>query len=262
MRAADATAIDNEALRPALTERVLEKLGLQQRPEPTLRGLHALYGAWCRHVPFDNVRKLMNLHSRQPGPLPGDDPEDFFDAWLRDGTGGTCWAGAGALHALLLSLDFRPTRVVATMLSRPDAASNHGTVIVTIHARHYLVDSAILHDAPILLPSDPRQWTIRWRPLHQLAGIDCRIDEVGVSAERFRDAHEATRAWSPFNDQPYVRINREDRVVGLAQGCRLEIDRHGEVTRQELDPQATLRFLVDEIGIRDAVAELLLSRNR
>jgi N-hydroxyarylamine O-acetyltransferase len=254
------TAIDHEALPAALTERVLQRLGLQQRPEPTLRGLHALYGAWCRRVPFDNVRKLLSLRSQQLGPLPGDDATDFFDAWLRDGTGGTCWAGAGALHALLLRLDFRPTRVIATMLPRPDAVANHGTVIVTIDDQRYLVDSAILHDAPMLVPSDPREWTTRWRPLHQLAGIDCRIDELDVSAERFRAAHEATRAGGPFNDQPYVRSNREDRVVGLAQGCRLEIDRHGNVARQELNPAATLRFLVDEIGISDAVAGLLLSR--
>lgn len=211
-------------------------------------------------MPFDNVRKLISLRSRESGPLPGDAPQDFFEGWLRDGTGGTCWAGAGALHALLLSLDFRPTRVIATMLSRPDAASNHGTVIVAVDGRHYLADSAILHDAPLLLASDPRHSITRWRPLHQLAGIDCRIDELGVAADRFRAAHEATRAWSPFNDQPYARLNREDHVIGLAQGCRLEIDRHGEVVRRALTPPATLRFLVDEIGIREAVAECLFER--
>jgi N-hydroxyarylamine O-acetyltransferase len=242
-------------LPPALTGRVLVKLGLPARPEATLPGLHALYGAWCRRVPFDNLRKLALLRSGQPGPLPGDEPDDFFEAWLRDGTGGTCWAGAGALHALLSSLGFRSSRVIGTMLSRPDAGANHGSVVVAIDGLNYLVDSAILHDTPLPLAADRDAWRIRWRPLHQLTGIDCRIDEVGVSAQRFRIAHETTRARSPFNDEPYARINREDRVVGLACGHRIEIDGRGAVSQQALTPPAAVRFLVEELGIRPAVAQ-------
>jgi N-hydroxyarylamine O-acetyltransferase len=252
--------MDRDALPPALTERVLTKLGLQQRPEPTLPGLTAVYAAWCRRVPFDNLRKLMSLRSRQPGPLPGDDPADFFDAWLRDGTGGTCWAGAGAMHALWSSLGFQSKRVIATMLAGPDARANHGTVIVAVDGQQYLVDSAILHDAPLLMAPDQQPWITRWQPLHQLAGIDCRIDEVGVSADRFRIAHEGTRARGPFNDQPYVRINREDKVIGLAQGHHLEIDARGAVIRRELPAEASVRFLVEEIGVRDLIAQCLFEQ--
>jgi len=42
-------------------------------------------------VPFDNVRKLIHVKSGKAGPLPGGTAEDFFTAWLRHGTGGTCW---------------------------------------------------------------------------------------------------------------------------------------------------------------------------
>ena len=68
---------NTEDLTPDLLERVLMRLGLSERPTPTLDGLQTLYAAWCRKVPFDNVRKLIHVHNHDPGPLPGDDATDF-----------------------------------------------------------------------------------------------------------------------------------------------------------------------------------------
>src|ERR671930_2797359 len=95
MRWRHSMACKTEELSIDLLERVLMKLGLSNRPAPTLDGLQTLYAAWCRKVPFDNVRKLIHLYNHDPGPLPGDDATDFFNAWLTYGTGGTCWAGHG-----------------------------------------------------------------------------------------------------------------------------------------------------------------------
>ena len=80
-----------EALAPALLERVLSKLGLSEPPSPTLEGLRTLYPAWCRKVPFDNIRQLIHRRSQDPSPMPGGDATEFFEAWLMYGTGGTCW---------------------------------------------------------------------------------------------------------------------------------------------------------------------------
>jgi hypothetical protein len=75
-----------QRLAPELIERILIRLGLSARPEPTFGGLRLVYAAWCRNVPFDNVRKLIHLHRHDPRPLPGDDPRDFFglrnDQWI------------------------------------------------------------------------------------------------------------------------------------------------------------------------------------
>ena len=84
-----------EALAPALLERVLAKLGLSEPPSPTLEGLRTLYPAWCRKVPFDNIRQLIHRRSQDPSPMPGGDATEFFEAWLGYGTGGTCWSGNG-----------------------------------------------------------------------------------------------------------------------------------------------------------------------
>jgi N-hydroxyarylamine O-acetyltransferase len=127
-----------EGLSPDLLERVLMKLGLSCRPAPPLDGLQTLYAAWCRKVPFDNVRKLIHVHNQDPGPLPGDDAIDFFEAGITYGTGGTCWAGNVALHALLVSLGFVACRGVGTMLVAPHLPPNHGTVLVTCDGTLYV----------------------------------------------------------------------------------------------------------------------------
>ena len=209
-------ALPTEGLSMDLLEQVLSRLGLAERPAPTLDGLQTLYAAWCRKVPFDNVRKLIHLHSHARGPLPGDDPAEFLAAWLTYGTGGTCWAGNGALCTVLVSLGFAAARGLSTMLSSPHAPPNHGTVLVTCEEACYVVDASILHSAPLPLHASAPTgvahpawgvhcrkhegtWYIRWRPLHMVDGMDCRLEHVQVPRDAFRERHEHTRAWSPFN---------------------------------------------------------------
>ena len=177
-----------EALSIDLLERVLTKLGLSDRPAPTLDGLQTLYAAWCRKVPFDNVRKLIHIHNHDPGPLPGDDATDFFEAWLTYGTGATCWAGNGALYTLLVSLGFHASRGMGTMLVAPHIPPNHGTVLVACDETRYVVDASILHGEPLRLDTDTptgvthpawgvqcsmrdTHWYIRWRPVHMPDGL-------------------------------------------------------------------------------------------
>ena len=93
-------------LNDELLERVLAALGFSHRPERSPAGLRAVYAAWCQKIPFDNVRKLIHLRAGKEAPFPGGVAEDFFEGWLKYGTGGTCWAGAGACHALLSTLGF------------------------------------------------------------------------------------------------------------------------------------------------------------
>jgi arylamine N-acetyltransferase len=257
-----------------LVERVLERLGLSSAPPPDRAGLGAVYGAWCRKVPFDNVRKLIHLRSAQSGVLPGDTPEDFFDAWLLHGTGGTCWAGNGALQALLRSLGFDALRVVATMVVAPDLPPNHGSVMVRCEAARYLVDASILHGEPLALEESAptliahgawgvrcarlaRRWMIGWRPLHATQGIDCRIERLAASAQEFHERHEQSRPWSPFNYALYARVNRGDTVLGTAFGQRVTLLADGEVRQGALDPAQRAEFLLEQIGLSESIVALL-----
>jgi N-hydroxyarylamine O-acetyltransferase len=266
-------SLPTEALSMDVLERVLSRLELAERPAPTLDGLQTLYAAWCRKVPFDNVRKLIHLHSHAPGPLPGDDPSEFLEAWLTYGTGGTCWAGNGALHAVLVSLGFDAIRGMGTMHAAPEAPSTHGTVLVT-WGTWYVVDASIMHGAPLPLhESEPTgvthpvwgvhctkrdgTWFIRWRPLHQPEGIDCRLQYLHVSRETFRARHEQSRAWSPFNYAVYARTIRGETMVGVAHGQRVAFDSAGGVSHTPMNGDDRLRVFVDELGMHEGIVQQL-----
>jgi N-hydroxyarylamine O-acetyltransferase len=255
-------------MRPELVDAVLARLDVE-RPTPNLDGLRSVYGAWCRSVPFDNTRKLIHLTEGLDGPLPGSSAEDFFDAWLRLGTGGTCWAGNGALHALLDALGFDADRGIATMLLRRDAPTpNHGTVIVRVAGLRYVTDASILsgEPLPLLEPGDsaatgplPRlEWidgkpAVLWRIARAPGGFPCRIDRIGADAEEFDELHRRTRTWSPFNYMLTFRLVRGETTVGIEDGKRFVL-REPELDLEPIEGDERARYLADELGIAPEIA--------
>src|SRR5687768_2695783 len=132
---------------------VLERLGVSHSSAPDLDALRALYRAWCTHVPFDNVRKMIALRSGDTRPLPGSDAVDFFERWLSDGCGGTCWPTSNALYTLVSSLGFDARRRAGSM--RDCGAVNHGSIEVSIDGRDWLIDSSMLTNEPLPLGAKP-----------------------------------------------------------------------------------------------------------
>lgn len=263
-----------DVLPDELIERVLAKLGLGAAPEPTPEGLRALYAAWCQRVPFDNVRKIIHVRGGGRGALPGSTAVDFFEAWLRHGTGGTCWAGAGASATLLCALGFEAVRGIGTMLAAPDLPPNHGTVRVTFDRARFLVDGSILHGEPLPLDDSSAAhiahpaWGVRstlrdgrlhisWRPLHKLDGFECRIDVFGTDGAEFRRRYDETRGWSPFNYEVSARLNRGDRVAGLAFGQAASLEADGTVQQRPVSQEERARVLIEEIGLSEEIVSQL-----
>ena len=263
-----------ERLAPDLVERVLDGLGLSRAPAIDLAGLRAIYRAWCRRVPFDNIRKRIHMGARAAGALPGDTAEDFFEGWLKFRTGGTCWAGNGALCTLLAMVGFDVRRGIGTMLARPDLLPNHGTVIVELEGRAYVVDASILYSEPLLLGEQEitavehpawgvrcvrREglWHIHWRPLHAPAGFECRIERLSATAAEFRERHDQTREWSPFNYELHARLIRGEALVGVAMGQRVAFDASGGVDQRRLSEDARKCVLIDELGISEEIVARL-----
>ena len=266
--------VERTLLPEELVEQVLAGLGLNQRPEPTFEGLRKLYAAWCQKVPFDNVRKLIHVRAVNSGPLPGSTAADFLKGWLRFGAGGTCWAGAGAFHAMLGTLGFQAVRGIGTMLAAPDLPPNHGTVAVNFDTDKYLVDCSILHGEPLLLRSDSQtsithpacgvecstreqRWHIHWRPLHRFDGFECRLERFDASGDEFNECHARTRGWSPFNYELTARINRGERVIGMSFGKEVSIEHDGSVTQRLISDAERKRVLIEEIGISEELVRLL-----
>lgn len=259
---------------PELTARILDKLECD-KPPVTLDGLAAIYRAWCQKVPFDNVRKLIHVRRGDPGTLPGDAPAEFFEAWLAHGCGGTCWAGNGALHALLGELGFASERAVATMLVAPDIPPNHGSVVVTLDGDRWIVDASILHGEPLLIRAGQTsdidhpawgvtgswvgdQFRIRWRNF--ITGgepMDCGFNHFGATTEEFAQWHETTRTWSPFNYGVSLNLNRGNRRIGAAMGKLCSFDETGAIHAREVDLAGRKSFLIDEVGMSEELIEQL-----
>ncbi|TFH25626.1 MAG: hypothetical protein E4H03_00145 [Myxococcales bacterium] len=263
-----------DALDGARTEKVLARLGFDTAPPVTLVGLAAVYDAWCRNVPFDNVRKLIHVRHDDPALLPGDDPADFFDAWLSHGCGGTCWAGNGALHALLTSLGFSAQRVVATMMVAPNISPNHGSVVVNIEGGDFIVDASILHIEPLPMRAHEEcriahaawgvtgiwvdgQFRIRWRNFLTSDWMDCGIDTVGAESTEFASFHELTRVWSPFNFSLSVNSIRGNSRIGAALGKVMTFDERGEHAARPVELPERRRFLVEEVGMSEQIVREL-----
>ncbi len=272
MNAIDIT-VPEEVLGEDLIEQILARLDFSERPEPSFEALQILYAAWCQRVPFDNILKLIHVRRGSVEPFPGTSSAQFFTNWLRHGTGGTCWSGAGALHTLLHALGFRAQRGVATMLAAPNLPPNHGTVIVNFGEERYLVDASMIHGEPLPLRGEDTviahparglrctrrdgRWSIAWRPLHQLDGFDCRLEYIGTEPGEFARRYEATRAWSPFNYELSIRANRGDTVIGAGFGKRAAIHADGTTSSEPIDHEARQRLLIEEIGISEEIVAKL-----
>ncbi len=254
-----------------LLEHVLARLGLPPALRADGDGLEALYAAWCAHVPWDNVQKRIAVVSERH-PLAGSDPVEFFDSFLRHGTGGTCWPSSGALYELLVSVGFEARRVAGTMdpTRWPDEI-NHASVIVTIGGEQLLVDSSMLlvrplplrRDAPTELvdplhparavPSDGL-WTIRWRVQSRDREIDCVLLRDSVGEAEYRERYEASRRTGFSHFLTFVK-NLPDGVLTLNGSKRTFRDRSGHLEESYVDDRD--RVLIDEAGLSPEIVAAL-----
>ena len=215
-----------------LLSRVITQLGLPNTISIDLAGLTTVYSAWCRSVPFDNVRKMIAIRSSDAA-MPGLDAVDFFENWLATGSGGTCWPSSNALFTLLHTLGFDARRVAGSMFDQPDV--NHGTVKVKIDGRDWLVDSGMLTNVPLPLTEklyvhdDPHVgveieyvdgshivW-IEFLPHSEYIPCRLRLDPVNYNYYHERYEH-FSRQMSPFNNKLYLRKGGPEGAVVIAGG--------------------------------------------
>jgi hypothetical protein len=250
-----------------LMERVLYRLGIVSPPTPDLEGLKAVYRAWCAHVPFDNIRKMIALRTRTGEPLPGADAEDLYQNWLRHGCGGTCWPTSNALCELLNWLGFDARRVTGSI--RDLGYANHASVKVRIGDQGWLVDSSLLTNIPLPLTHDvfvspdpilpvevePCNGThILWAKTPPNSSyLPCRI--LGEADHAFYVArYEESRMRSPFNQRLYIRRNFPCKLVILL-GHTLFTSGGGGFKSTVLSPEQTRQALHAHLGISEALIE-------
>jgi len=259
---------------PDVVDAVLERLGFSDRPTPDRAGLDAVYLAWSRRVPFDNLVKRIHLAGVSPDPFPNGPPGAFFAAYLRDGTGGTCWPSSGGLHALLVEVGFDARRGSAAMydnLSGP--VHSHGTVIVRIDGVDYWVDSSMLTDRvfplvpgaetylddplhPVRVEPVDQLWRVWWPHPFLDEKIGCLLLDDDVTADHYLARYEFSRGMSPFNTGLHATHNFESARVTIAFGRRFERTPDG-TTSTKLEAGARDRVLIDEFGYSEAIVAQL-----
>ncbi len=263
-----------------LVERVLVRLGLASDPALDLVGLNRLFAAYCGAISFDNVRKrIWNVGDRSKQ-MPGAHPEDFFQNWLRHGTGATCWPLNGALWALVGALGYMVRGHAGTMLTaelkrQGLTYANHGSVIVALEGIDYLVDANIgsfavlplvagaaastgdgIHDIEAVPRGDSfdvvflagsnrnEPLTFRMRPEH---------DRVGPSFFRERYDASAENDISPFNAALYVTRRFPSSIVTLGRMNKLVVDSEGVLTSTEVTEDERRQTLIEELRFSEEI---------
>ena len=260
-------APDDTPLSTTLRDAVCARLGVAPAA-PTLELLEAVYAAWCRRVPFDNVRKLIALREAAPPPLPGTQATDFFEHWLAHGTGGTCWSSSNALYMLATALGFTARRIAGSM--RDLGIITHGSTVVTVDGRDWLVDSSALTQRPVPLfagpyldpdPAFATTWVMDGDThLLHFGGAPgpehtvCRFMIDFIDRAYLDAAHERSRGIGRFNEVTYARRNVADGFLVLWQAVRYHRTAGGTDVRP-LDRDALRQVLADDFGLGPGVLQ-------
>jgi N-hydroxyarylamine O-acetyltransferase len=266
--AGSADGLSDGPLSRELVTRITAALGFVEEVPVDFDGLSQLYAAWCACVPFDNIRKMIALRSPDTM-MPGLDASDFFENWIANGSGGTCWPSSNALCVLLMSLGFDARRVAGSMFDIPDI--NHGTVKVKIEGRDWMVDSSMLTYRPLPITSevfvndDPAHRVevepsngshVVWRDFPPLSEyIPCRLRLDPVDTDFYFERYEKySREQSPFNDRLYFRRGGPHGTFAVFGNVRFRRTAEG-LDVHEFTREGLLEFLRDEAAVSEVMLE-------
>ena len=266
------------ALSPDLVERVLTRLGLREQPALDLAGLNLLYAAFSGHVPFDNVQKRIWFASPQTTSLPGGDPNEFFNNFLKHGTGGTCWPINGGLYALLRAVGFEAHRIVGSVVVNgyPQGA-NHGSVVAMLDGTHYVVDGWMASFK--VLPLVPGLRTSTGHGIHDIYAVRTEKGLEIISYPGFDREHplpfrpepeydpvdhsfflaraDLTKTVGFFNDALFICRHFTESILTLGRKNKIRVTANGTLSKSEVVGAERKRSLIEEFGLSEEIVEAL-----
>ena len=235
-----------------LVNRIFARLDVTKPSQHNAESLQQLYTAWCNYVPFDNVRKMIALAPGSKKELPGLDASDFFENWLLNGSGATCWPMANAFYELLISIGFNAHRIAGYM--RDLGILNHGSVKVTFDDHEWLVEASLLLNTifplsneaiiqndpviPIEMETDASTYLLWMKTPPSEDYYCCRLVSEPVEFSIFEERYEASRTTSVFNQRLYAKRNHPGKLIVLWGNSRFSKTingiEHRELTKDEL----------------------------
>ena len=272
----DIIAEAEPVLAPALVEKVLSKLGLKDRPALDLAGLNTLYAAICGSIPFDNVQKRIWFASDRKKRATGGDPAEFFENWVRHGTGGTCWPSAGGMYALARALGFRARRIAGSVIiSNYPAGANHGSVLVNLDGVEYIFDLPLggfkvvplapgrrasagtgIHDVQVI-PLEGGAFEVTFHLGWAGVPLPFRTEPEHDPVDHafFLARYDNANRVGFFNDTLLISRRFADSIVTIGRGNKIVVSSDGSSTKTELTPAQRDEALVQELGLSaEAVA--------
>lgn len=274
MTSSHGVAAPEPFLSPALVERVLTKLGLNDKPSLDVAGLNTLYAAVCGNIPFDNIQKRIWFVSGRRGPVTGGDPIEFFENWVRHGTGGTCWPTSGGVYALVRALGF-PARRIAGSVIVPNypPGGNHGSVLVTLDGIDYIADLTFgsfkvvpllpggassagtgIHNVEVK-PLDGGGFEISffigWAEMPLPFRPEPEFDPVDHSF--FLARYDRASGVGFFNETLLYRRRSVDSIVTIGRGKKRVVASDGTMTKSDLTSTQRDELLIQEMGLSEEV---------
>ena len=269
-------------LNSEILSRILAKLGLSELPECNLDGLNRVYAAYCGQVTRDNIHKRIWLTGAKSTPVTGGDPMEFFENWLKHGTGGTCFPTSGGLCTLLKALGFDAKRATGCVIrDGVEFDRNHASVIARIDGADFLVDpqQASFNALPIIpgqpssagmglhavrsipvaggfelqsFPGSNRQDPLRIRFYFENCIVDHAffLESYALSAVKELDR-------SPFNDFLIVSRRFPGSLVIVGRGRRTVVSSDNSVTRTDINIDQRNEILFEEMGISKEVIKAI-----
>jgi arylamine N-acetyltransferase len=129
----------------------LRHLGLSRGSPPNLPFLKALVDNYVRTVPFETASRIVKrARTAQTKDCPRW-PEEFWQASMQHGCGGTCFESQYALFALLQTLGYEGYLTINHMR---DCAYCHAAIVLSIAETRWLVDVTLPLYAPVQLEPD------------------------------------------------------------------------------------------------------------
>jgi arylamine N-acetyltransferase len=257
---------------------VLERIALRQKPALDLTGLNQLYAAFCGNISFDNVQKRIWFAGPQTSPLPGSDPNEFFNNFLRHGTGGTCWPINGALYGLVHALGFQARRIVGSVIVEGyPRGANHGSVLVDLDGISYLVDAWMasfkalplipgsatstgegIHDVRavaietgfeiICFPGFDRVHPLSFRPEHEYDPVDHAF---------FLARAERTKTVGFFNEVVFITRHFLDSILTIGRKSKFHVAADGTLTRTEPTEAERKKSFIEEFGLSEEIVDAI-----
>jgi hypothetical protein len=269
---------DTRPLSRAMTQKVLQYLGLPSHVKPNRHTLERLLHQYVRIVPWETVSRIVhraNTKHLDKCPVFG---KKFWDNAMNYGTGGTCYESNYAFYTLLLQLGYEGYLTINNM---GDNIGCHTAIVVLLEGEKLLVDVGlpIFSVLPIrkkevsVVESEFFTYTVEklrgnkydiWRKPHPSANAFTLIDKP-VDDETYRQA--TTNDYIPesglFLDKVVInkviagnlwRFNSRDLPLHMEKF--IEDIRHDYALTHDHAEQIAKKFKLDQAMVAQALEEV------